>query len=280
MPTGDDLQVDVLIPTCDRPAALAVTLGCLIGQTHPALRVVVSDQGERVDADAVPEVRAVGTVLALAGRPVEIRKHLPRQGMAEQRQFLLDQTTAPYALFLDDDVITEPDLIERMVRAIRRHGCGLIGSFVNAPSAVDSAKPVDTPPPDLALELWEAEVRPELVTPDSPEWGRHRLHFAAYLHHLGCQLGISKDDERVYKIAWSGGCVLFDVEKLRSVGGFSFWEELPPEHCGEDVLAQTRVMEAYGGAGLVPSGAWHQEVPTTVTEREVDAPLVLTSAEQ
>ena len=277
-PTAD-VEVDVLIPTCDRPGALGVTLACLVGQTHRPLRVVVSDQGEQHDAEEVPEVRAVAAVLALSGRPVEVHKHLPRRGLAEQRQFLLDQATAPYALFLDDDVIVEGDLVERLVGTIRRQRCGFIGSFVNAPSAVDSAKPVDRPPDDVDLELWEEPVRPESVTPDSPQWHRHKLHFAAYLHELGQRLGITKDDQRVYKVAWSGGCVLFDVEKLRAAGGFSFWPDLPPEHCGEDVLAQTRVMAAYGGAGLVPSGAWHQEVPTTVTNREVDAPLALAPAD-
>jgi hypothetical protein len=50
--------VDVLIPTCARPAALAVTLAPLIGQTHRAFAVLVSDQGEDTDAAEAPEVRA------------------------------------------------------------------------------------------------------------------------------------------------------------------------------------------------------------------------------
>ena len=42
------------------------------------------------------------------------------------------------------------------------------------------------------------------------------------------------------------GCVLFDTARLRAVGGFDFWPSLPPGHCGEDVLAQLRVMERFG----------------------------------
>ena len=72
-----------------------------------------------------------------------------------------------------------------------------------------------------------------------------------------------------------GGCVLFDSEKLRAAGGFDFWRQLPCEHCGEDVLAQLRVMARYGGCGIIPSGAYHMELPTTITGREVDAPRVL-----
>jgi hypothetical protein len=89
------------------------------------------------------------------------------------------------------------------------------------------------------------------------------------------RLGITPDRQRVYKVAWVGGCVLYDAEKLRACGGYSFWTELPQEHAGEDVLAQLRVMARFGGCGLIPSGAFHQELPTTVPVREVDAPLVL-----
>ena len=58
---------------------------------------------------------------------------------------------------------------------------------------------------------------------------------------------------------------------LDAVGGFDFWRELPPEHAGEDVLAQQRVMARAGGAGILPSGAVHLEAPTTVPDRSVQA---------
>ena len=35
------------------------------------------------------------------------------------------------------------------------------------------------------------------------------------------------------------------------------------------------VQYSVGGAGLFPSGAYHLELPTTLPEREVDAPHVL-----
>ena len=55
--------VDVLNPTCARPAALAVTLASLVGQTHRALGVIVSDQAEDSGAKDAPEVGAVVRVL-------------------------------------------------------------------------------------------------------------------------------------------------------------------------------------------------------------------------
>ncbi|HEY0878780.1 MAG TPA: hypothetical protein VGE10_10035 [Zeimonas sp.] len=68
---------------------------------------------------------------------------------------------------------------------------------------------------------------------------------------------------------------MFDAQKLRASGGFDFWRELPEEHCGEDVLAQLRVMKRFGGCAILPSGAYRQELPTTVTRREFDAPRLL-----
>jgi hypothetical protein len=64
---------------------------------------------------------------------------------------------------------------------------------------------------------------------------------------------------------------MFRRQALEEAGGFRFWTQLPPEHCGEDVVAQWRVMERFGGAGILPSGAVHLESPTTVTDRRVEA---------
>jgi len=37
-------------------------------------------------------------------------------------------------------------------------------------------------------------------------------------------------DPKAYKVAWVGGCVMYDTAKLRDCGGFSFWKELPENH--------------------------------------------------
>ena len=118
-PDGARSHVDVLIPTCDRPHALAVTLTSLTAQSYRPLRIVVSDQSGRPDELArCGELQAVLRLLPVRGIPVRVLRHVPRRGMAEQRQFLLDQADAPAVLFLDDDVILEPDLVERLERAL------------------------------------------------------------------------------------------------------------------------------------------------------------------
>ncbi len=262
--------VDVLVPTYNRAAALAVTLAGLAAQDVPEFRVVVSDQGEE-PVSTSREVQGVIRVLNVRGRTLDLRRHLPRRGMAEQRQFLLDQATAPYALFVDDDVLLEPDVLRRMLSVIRRERCGFVGMPL-----IGLSYRHDVRPHEQSAEFWDGPVRPEVVRPGTPQWDRHRLHNAANALHLQERLGLSAEDPRIYRVAWVGGCVLYDVAALRACGGFRFWTELPPHHCGEDVLAQLRVMARYGGCGLLPSGAYHLELPTTVPDRSVDAPLVLT----
>jgi len=262
--------VDVLIPTFGRAAALAVTLTTLLGQTFRAFRIVVSDQDQAANAADAREVAAIARVLQARGQPVAIRKHLPRRGMAEQRQFLLDCVEAPYALFLDDDVILEPDLLQRLVDTLARYRCGFVGSAVIGLSYID-----DVRPQDHAIEFIDGEVLPESLRPDMPQWQRHRLHSAANLYHVAQRLRLTAANQRIYRVAWVGGCVLYDTAKLRASGGFEFWQSLPAEHCGEDVLAQLSVMARFGGCGLIPSGAYHQELPTTLPCRDVDAPKVL-----
>ena len=262
--------VDVLIPTCNRPAALAATLACLIGQTHRDFRVVVSDQTGDSDALAAGEVQAVARVLRAQGRDCVLLRHVPPRGMAEQRQFLLDQSSAPYVLFLDDDVLLEPDMIERMLEVLQAEGCGFVGCGVHGLSQAH-----DRRPHQQAFEFCDGPVAPDVVQPGTPAWDRHYLHSAANLFHVQTSLGLTRATQRTYRVAWVGACVLYDAARLRSVGAFGFWRELPASHCGEDVLAQLRVMARFGGCGLIPSGAYHQELPTTVRDRRVDAPKVL-----
>lgn len=267
------LEVDVLVPTCRRPAALAVTLAGLTAQTLPRFRVVVSDQSDPArDADpfTAGEVLTAVRLLRARGRPVELHRHLPRRGLAEHRQFLLDAARGRYALFLDDDVLLEPEVLARLVRVIREQGCGFVGAPLVGLSHLD-----DVRPHQQAVTAWDGPVQPEQVVPGDPAWDRHHLHSAANAWHVAERLGVTDSRPLVYRVAWVGGCVLYDVAALRAAGGFSFWTELPADHCGEDVLAQLRVMARSGGCGVLPSGAYHQQLPTTVPDRTVDAPLVL-----
>ncbi|WP_068814302.1 glycosyltransferase family A protein [Phormidesmis priestleyi] len=119
--------VDILILTYNHPSALAIYDR---ESYFPNLSRLSPDQTEDFDAGSIAEVQSVLRVLRSRGHPIEIHKHLPRQGMAEHRQFLLDQVTAPYALFLDDDLILESCVVQQTLTAIQEESCGLIPSGV------------------------------------------------------------------------------------------------------------------------------------------------------
>ncbi|GGH45580.1 glycosyltransferase family 2 protein [Microbacterium album] len=258
--------VDVLIPTAGRVAELAVTLAGLAAQDDPPFRVIVSDQSLDGATDR-PAVAAMRRVLQAQGRSVEVHRHLPRRGMAEQRQFLLDRSAARTVLFLDDDVWLEPGQLQRMHEALEELGCGFVGEAVQGLSYLDDDRPAEREP----FEAWDGAVAPEAVGRDTAAFERWRLHNAANLVHVAREVPLPPRGWMPYRVAWVGGCVMFRREALIEAGAFEFWRELGPEHAGEDVLAQWRVMRRDGGAGILPSGAVHLEAPTTIPRRPVDA---------
>jgi hypothetical protein len=206
-------------------------------------------------------------VLAAAGHPVETLAHPVRHGVAEHRAALLARSTARYVLFLDDDIWLEPGTVARLHEAIVALGCGMVGAAMQGVSFIDDRRPAQLAP----FERWDTPPVPERIAPDTPAWDRWMLHNAANPLHLA-EDHVGPGERWVpYKIAWVAGCVLYDRAALVAVGGFDFWRELPPSHCGEDVVAQRRVLARFGGAGILPSGAYHLESPTTVPDREHNA---------
>lgn len=258
--------LDVLVPTRDRPVELATTLAGLAAQEHP-FGVAVSDQSTGGASYDTPPAQTMLRVLRAAGHPVRVGRHLPRRGLAEHRAALLSRSTARYVLFVDDDVWLEPGAVARLHEAIVELGCGLVGAAVQGLSYLDDHRPAELAP----FERWHGRPEPERIDPGTPEWQRWTLHNAANPAHLA-RRHVRRGERWVpYKIAWVGGCVLYDRRELDAVGGFDFWPELPEMHCGEDVLVQQRVLARAGGAGILPSGAYHLESPTTVPDRTVQA---------
>jgi GT2 family glycosyltransferase len=246
--------VDVLLPTYNRLPSLVMTLSGVATQSLADLRVIVSDQSAAPVED-VPVLRTLRRVIEARGGSVEWHYRVPSRGIAEQRHFLLSRATADAVLFLDDDVLMEPWVLGRMLAVLREQGCGFVGAFPAGLSFRD-----DVRPHQQRIDYWDGPVRPESVNPGSDEWERWPLHCAANQWHVGQAL----DEPRLYKVAWVASCVLYDRRKLLEVGGFDFWERLPRFHSGEDVLAQNLLMRRWGACGLIPSGTYHAQVPSTV----------------
>jgi len=260
----------ILIPTYKRLKALAVTLTSLYYQTESNFSVIISDQSPDNVLEDDQTIQTIIRLLQNKGCSVSILKNLPARGMAQQRQFLLEQSTSKYSLFIDDDLILDSYVVKNMKQTLEKEAIGFVGCAVIGLSYQN-----DVRPHQQQIELWEGNVTPETIVPKSTEWERYRLHNAANIYHVEQKFKATPENPVLYKVAWVGGCVMYDTEKLREVGGFSFWKDLPEKHCGEDVLAQLRVMKKYGGCGIIPSGVYHQELETTVPDRKVNAPEYL-----
>ena len=273
-------SVDVLIPTCRRPLGLAVTLASLHAQTLRDFSVTISDQTEEAEAYLDrQEIRTLVQALRWRGVPVSLHRHLPRRGLAEHRQFLLGQATAPYVHFVDDDVLLDPPVLERMLGVIREEGCGFVGCAATGLGYLD-----DERPHQQQIEPWQGPVRPEPFAPGRVPLHRHLVNNAANPLHLERRL-LRPGETLRYKVAWIGGAnVLYDRAKLLDVGGFSFWPLLPPEHAGEEVVVQFLLIRHYGGCGLLPSGTYHLQLETNVPDRSANAtelfPRLLESQER
>lgn len=262
-------RVEILIPAYNRLTTLAVTLCGIAFQSYTDFAVIIADQSDRpIESD--PSVEMIIRFLRKQGHEVHVMRNLPRRGMAQQREFLLEQSTAPFVLYIDDDVLLEPFVLGLMVEALESEEAGFVGQPLIGLSFTD-----DYRPEEQAIELWDGPVCAETITPETKEWQRYTLHNAANVLHVQEKIGASPERPLKYKVAWVGGCVLYDAAKLREAGGFSFWEEVPKEHAGEDVYAQLRVMKRFGGFGILPSGAYHQETPTTIPNRKFDIPKEL-----
>ncbi len=250
-------SVDILLPTCDRLTSLILALGGIAGQSAlPGCRLIVSDQSIESAADS-QVVKSACRMIEARGCPVVWHNRSTRLGIAEQRDFLLRNSSSPFVLYLDDDVFMEPWVVGRLLEAIQEQRCGFVGAFPTGLSFTEDVRRAQQ-----IIEFWEGRVRPEAVEPGSPAWERAQLHRAANAYHVSQSL--KPGETRLYKVAWVASCILYDRGKLTEVGGFEFWSRLPRYHSGEEVLVQNLMMRRWGGCAVLPSGTYHSEMPSTV----------------
>lgn len=248
--------VDILLPTCDRLSCLIFTLSGVATQSLTDLHVILADQSLEPVINS-PVIQTLLRIIDSRGGTHSYYHRLPSQGIAEQREFLLQQASAEAVLYLDDDVFMEPWVVERLLATLQAEQCGFVGAF---PTGLSYR--ADVRPRQQQVEFWQGAVIPEIVQPDSPTWERFHLHRAANLYHVSQTL--APGEFRRYKIAWVACCILYERSKLLQVGGFSFWNRLPRYHSGEEVLVQNLLMRRWGGCAIMPSGTYHAEVPSTV----------------
>ena len=140
------LRVSIVVPTFRRPTALRDTLAALARLEFPAdaYEVIVVDDGSDRETQAVVE-RA-----AAAMKPAVRYLGLSNAGVATARNRGARLARGDVLIFLDDDMIVEPNHIEEHLRTQELYGPGLVNGH------------------------WEFEPRVRSLLEESP-FGRFRL---------------------------------------------------------------------------------------------------------
>ena len=140
-----DLSVSVVIPTKERPLEMAKVVRTILDQTVPALELIVVDQSLGDLPKRAVEKCFAESVCRNSGSPVLRFVHDPSiSGAATARNLALEMVRGDVVLFLDDDVLLEPDFIAHLLQAYQKHpeAVGVSGIFTNY-----------RPPPPL-IRLW------------------------------------------------------------------------------------------------------------------------------
>lgn len=121
-PDSKPAAISVVVPTRDRPHALAACLAALAAQTASSFEVVVVDDGS-LDAGAVAAVVSDAPHARLvrgAGR-----------GPAAARNLGAAVTEAPVLAFVDDDCRASPGWLDALVRRIESGADAVAGPTIN-----------------------------------------------------------------------------------------------------------------------------------------------------
>jgi glycosyltransferase involved in cell wall biosynthesis len=120
--------LSVCVCTFDGVDRIADTLWSLAGQSapHESFEIVVIDNGSA----EIESLRAL--VADFDDQPVSISLVVEdRPGLSHARNTALRQSDGEYLLFVDDDAIASPCMVERYISAIVEHQPDVIGGNVN-----------------------------------------------------------------------------------------------------------------------------------------------------
>jgi GT2 family glycosyltransferase len=121
------MKVSVIIPTHNRSDALRLTLAQLSRQQFDGpWEVIVVNNRCTDDTDEL---------VTRMNFPVPLRlEHEEVPGAAAARNAGVAVATGEYLLFMDNDILVEPDFVSRHVKTLREHpGCWVVGQIANLP---------------------------------------------------------------------------------------------------------------------------------------------------
>jgi GT2 family glycosyltransferase len=128
--TADKPDLTVVIPTYRRAASLARTIDSLLaslGEATPAVELLVVDQGEEEPAEHTAARAALG----------DRYRHfwVTPPSLPAARNFAIDHARTELIVFLDDDVLVSPGLVETYRAAFGDSRVGAVAGRVLGPDA-------------------------------------------------------------------------------------------------------------------------------------------------
>jgi O-antigen biosynthesis protein len=183
--------VGVVVATCRRPAELHACLGSLLAQTLPPDRIVVVDDAPGADATwrvvtGCDPGHAIVDYVAGEGR-----------GLAAAHNRGLREIATPIVAFTDDDVVAEPDWLERISAAFARSD--RVGCVTG-------------------------RIRPFELSTTAQRWLDGYAGFDKGLEWRVFDLGAHRPDDPLFPFTagtvGSGANMAFSREALAAIGGF------------------------------------------------------------
>ena len=99
-------EVSVIIPTFNRPAFLEESVQSVLAQSYPAREIIIIDDGSDVRfRDRINAVTRLGAQISLHTLP-------SHRGASAARNIGLEKAQGDYVLFLDDDDLIHPHMLE------------------------------------------------------------------------------------------------------------------------------------------------------------------------
>lgn len=121
------MKISVIVPTHNRAEALGKTLSHLARQDFDEpWEVIVVNNRSTDNTDAVVQSQQFPVPLQLV--------HEDTPGAAAARNAGVEAATGQYLLFIDNDILVEPDFIQRHHQSLMRYpGCWIVGHIVALP---------------------------------------------------------------------------------------------------------------------------------------------------
>lgn len=115
-------KVDIMIATCDRPTEIGLLLQSLRTSTFQDFDVFVLDDGSKTPIQQYYFINYMIGRMKMEGHRIKIIRNNIPSGVSSARQQLCDivdkHGNGDYCLRLDDDIIIEPDYIEKLFKVI------------------------------------------------------------------------------------------------------------------------------------------------------------------